>query len=160
MLAVCTRVLLTAEASISRWAGAGKGGHVVCAGARATGAAQTLVHVEGTAGTSKAREAGARKGAHAILAGATIQAGVWGPKGEGLVIHLAPYQPNLTQPCLSQRGIGRKSSLTLRGTSGQRDQILSPLWLHSSLIWKPHLCAKKRGMGEPKGLFELPSTCC
>lgn len=70
------QVLLTVEASITRWAGAGKGGHVVRAGARATGAAQALIHISGTARTSKAREAGARKGAHAILTGATIQAGV------------------------------------------------------------------------------------
>lgn len=32
---------------------------MVGAGAWATGAAQTLIHVAGTAGTSKAREAGA-----------------------------------------------------------------------------------------------------
>lgn len=49
---------------------------MVGAGARPTGAAQTLVHISGTAGTSEAREAGAQKGAHAILTGATIQAGV------------------------------------------------------------------------------------
>lgn len=49
---------------------------MVGARARATGAAQTLVHISGTVGTSEAREAGARKGVHAILTGATIQAGV------------------------------------------------------------------------------------
>lgn len=49
---------------------------MVSAGAWAAGAAQTLVHIAGTAGASKAREAGAGKGAHMILTGATIQAGV------------------------------------------------------------------------------------
>lgn len=54
---------------------------MVGAGAWATGAAQTLVHVAGTAGASKAWEAGAGKGAHAVLTGATIQAGICGQKG-------------------------------------------------------------------------------
>lgn len=49
---------------------------MVSAGAWATGAAHTLVHVTGTAGASKAGEAGAGKGAHAVLTGAAIQAGV------------------------------------------------------------------------------------
>lgn len=49
---------------------------MVGAGAWAAGAAQTLVHITGTAGASKAREAGAGKGAHTVLTGATIQAGV------------------------------------------------------------------------------------
>lgn len=49
---------------------------MVSACAWATGAAQTLVHISGTAGTSETRKAGARKGAQAILTGATIQAGV------------------------------------------------------------------------------------
>lgn len=61
------QVLLTVEASITWRAGAGEGGHVVCASAWAAGAAQTLVHVPGTAGTNKTREAGAGKGAHSVL---------------------------------------------------------------------------------------------
>lgn len=68
---------------------------MVSAGAWAAGAAQTLVHIAGTAGASKAREAGAGKGAHMILTGATIQAGVCGQKRGGLVTHLtnAPISP-------------------------------------------------------------------
>uniref|UniRef100_A0A8C3WAE0 Uncharacterized protein n=1 Tax=Catagonus wagneri TaxID=51154 RepID=A0A8C3WAE0_9CETA len=87
-------VLLTVEASVTRGAGAGEGGHVVCAGAWTTGAAQTLIHVSGAAGTSKAREAGAGKGAHSILTGAAIQAWVCGQKGGGLGV---PVQPELLQ---------------------------------------------------------------
>lgn len=74
---------------------------MVSACAWTTGAAQTLVHISGTAGTSETRKAGARKGAQAILTGATIQAGVYGPKREALVIHFTLHQLNLTQPCLS-----------------------------------------------------------
>lgn len=49
---------------------------MVCAGAGAAGAAQTLVHVAGAAGASEARKAGAGKGAHTVLTGAPIQAWV------------------------------------------------------------------------------------
>lgn len=74
---------------------------MVGAGARAAGAAQTLVHISGTAGASEAGEAGAGKGAHAILAGATIQAGVCGQRGGGLVTRLASI--NLHWPCQAWR---------------------------------------------------------
>lgn len=73
---------------------------MVCAGAWATGTAQTLIYISGAAGTSKAREAGAGKGAHSILTGAAIQAGVCSQKGGGLVTHPGSYQPSLTWPCL------------------------------------------------------------
>lgn len=49
---------------------------MVGAGARATGAAQALVHIEGTVRTSKARKAGAGEGARTILTGAAIEAWV------------------------------------------------------------------------------------
>lgn len=49
---------------------------MVSAGAWAAGAAQTLIHVTGTAGASKAGEAGAGKGTHVVLTEAAIQAGV------------------------------------------------------------------------------------
>ena len=63
---------------------------MVGAGARATGAAQTLIHIAGTAGASEAGEAGAGKGAHAVLTGATVQAGVCGQREGGLVTRLDP----------------------------------------------------------------------
>lgn len=66
---------------------------MVGAGARATGTAQTLVHVAGTAGASKAWEAGAGKGAHTVLTGATIQAGVCGQKGTRSGHSPRPHQP-------------------------------------------------------------------
>uniref|UniRef100_A0A8C0XJ22 Secreted protein n=1 Tax=Castor canadensis TaxID=51338 RepID=A0A8C0XJ22_CASCN len=75
------QVLFAVEASIARWASACEGCQVVSAGARATGIAQTLINISGTAWTSKARKARARKRAHAVLTGATIEAGVWGQKG-------------------------------------------------------------------------------
>lgn len=74
--AAVRQVNLTVEASITRWTGTGEGGHVISTGARATGAAQTFVHISGTARTSKAVEARTGKGAHAILAGATMEARV------------------------------------------------------------------------------------
>lgn len=64
------------ETSIAWWAGASEGGHVVGAGARATGAAQTLVHVMGAAWASEARKARAGEGAHTVLAGASVEARV------------------------------------------------------------------------------------
>lgn len=49
---------------------------MVGAGARATGAAQTLIDILGTVRASKARKARAGKGAHAVLTGAAIEARV------------------------------------------------------------------------------------
>lgn len=49
---------------------------MISAGARATGTAQTFIHIPSTARTSKATEARTGKGAHTILAGATIEARV------------------------------------------------------------------------------------
>lgn len=74
---------------------------MVGAGARATGTAQTLVHVAGAAGASEAWEAGAGEGAHTVLTGATIQAGVCGQRERGLVTHPGPHQPLLTRPGLA-----------------------------------------------------------
>lgn len=70
------QVLFAVEASVARWAGAGKGSHVVGAGARAAGVAQALVHVAGASWAGETKEAGAGKGAHAVLARATVQAWV------------------------------------------------------------------------------------
>lgn len=61
---------------------------MVSTGARATGAAQTLIHVQGTGRASKASEAGAGKGAHAVLAGTAIEARVCSEQEGSLVI---PY---------------------------------------------------------------------
>lgn len=49
---------------------------MISAGARATGAAQTLIHIVGTAWASEARKARAGKRAHTVLTGATIEARV------------------------------------------------------------------------------------
>lgn len=59
---------------------------MISAGARATGAAQTLIHISIAARTSKASEARAGKGAHTILAGTTVEARVCSEQEEGLVI--------------------------------------------------------------------------
>lgn len=74
--AAVQQVILTVEASIARWAGTGERGYMISAGARATGTAQTFIHIPSTARTSKATEARTGKGAHTILAGATIEARV------------------------------------------------------------------------------------
>uniref|UniRef100_A0A8C8Z408 Uncharacterized protein n=1 Tax=Prolemur simus TaxID=1328070 RepID=A0A8C8Z408_PROSS len=89
------QVLLTVEASIARRAGAGKGGHVVGARARAARAAKTLVHVASTAWARETREAGAREGAHAVLTQAAIEAGVCAGG------RWSAHQPSLTQICLA-----------------------------------------------------------
>uniref|UniRef100_A0A5F9D5C9 Uncharacterized protein n=1 Tax=Oryctolagus cuniculus TaxID=9986 RepID=A0A5F9D5C9_RABIT len=87
--AAVRQILLAMQASIARWAGASEGSHVVSAGAWATRAAQTLVHVPGTVWTGEPRQAGAGERARAILTGAAIQTGVWGEMGE---------RPSLTLP--------------------------------------------------------------
>lgn len=79
---------------------------MVSAGAWAAGAAQTLIHITGTAGASKAGEAGAGKGTHVVLTGAAIQAGVCGQKGEGVITHHLPHPtpsalPDLAIPCIA-----------------------------------------------------------
>lgn len=62
---------------------------MISTGARATGAAQTFIHILSTAGTSKAIEARTGKGAHAILAGATIEARVCHEQERNLVMAYA-----------------------------------------------------------------------
>lgn len=59
---------------------------MISAGARATGTAQTFIHIPSTARTSKATEARTGKGAHTILAGATIEARVCSEQERNLVI--------------------------------------------------------------------------
>uniref|UniRef100_A0A8C9LZ89 Uncharacterized protein n=1 Tax=Piliocolobus tephrosceles TaxID=591936 RepID=A0A8C9LZ89_9PRIM len=87
------QVLFTVEASVARRAGAGEGGHVVGAGARAAGVAQALVHVAGASWAGETREAGAGKGAHAVSARATVQAWVCGQEKGSLVTYFAPISP-------------------------------------------------------------------
>ena len=85
---------------------------MISTGARATGAAQTFVHISGTARTSKAVEARTGKGAHAILAGATMEARVCSEQERNLVTAyahiksghcLCPHQPGLTPLCFTHR---------------------------------------------------------
>uniref|UniRef100_A0A8C6R837 Uncharacterized protein n=1 Tax=Nannospalax galili TaxID=1026970 RepID=A0A8C6R837_NANGA len=97
--ATVQQVLLTVEASIARWTGTGEGGHVIYAGAWATRAAQTLIHISSAAWTSKARKARAGKGTHAVLTGTTIEAWVCSQQGGRLVTFLVPHQP---APCLTR----------------------------------------------------------
>nr|BAC38213.1 unnamed protein product [Mus musculus] len=93
------QVILKEEASITRWTGRGEGGHMIRTGAtRATGAAQTFVHISGIARTSKANEAKGGEGAHAILAGATMEAPVCSEQERSLPM---PHQPDLTQLCFT-----------------------------------------------------------
>lgn len=66
---------------------------MISTGARATGVAQTLVHIPSTARTSKASEARAGKGAHAVLAGTTIEARVCSEQEGSLVIPCAHISP-------------------------------------------------------------------
>uniref|UniRef100_A0A8C8W2T0 Uncharacterized protein n=1 Tax=Peromyscus maniculatus bairdii TaxID=230844 RepID=A0A8C8W2T0_PERMB len=99
--AAVRQVILTVEASVARWTGTGEGGHVVSTGARATGAAQTLIHVQGTGRASKASEAGAGKGAHAVLAGTAIEARVCSEQEGSLVIpyaHVSLLCPHVRRP--------------------------------------------------------------
>lgn len=71
---------------------------MVSTGARATGAAQTLIHVQGTGGASKASEAGAGKGAHAVLAGTAIEARVGGTVVNVLITERASVSPMADAP--------------------------------------------------------------
>uniref|UniRef100_A0A8C6GIC6 Uncharacterized protein n=1 Tax=Mus spicilegus TaxID=10103 RepID=A0A8C6GIC6_MUSSI len=101
--AAVRQVNLTVEASITRWTGTGEGGHVISTGARATGTAQTFVHISGTARTSKAIEARTGKGAHTILAGATMEARVCSEQERNLVTAYAHINRTHTQYCFSDQ---------------------------------------------------------
>lgn len=70
---------------------------MVGTGARATGAAQTFIHISSTARTSKAIEARTGKGTHPVLAGAAIEAWVCSEPGRNLVIPRA----HVSCPCPS-----------------------------------------------------------
>lgn len=69
-------ILLTAETPEAWGTRAGERGHMVRAGAGATGTAQTLVHVLSTVGAGEARGTGAGEGAQGGVAGAPVQARV------------------------------------------------------------------------------------
>uniref|UniRef100_A0A8D2E2C8 Uncharacterized protein n=1 Tax=Sciurus vulgaris TaxID=55149 RepID=A0A8D2E2C8_SCIVU len=134
------QVFLAMEASIAWWAGAGEGGHMVGAGARATGAAQTLIHIVGAAWASEARKARAGKGAHTVLTGATIEARVCIQKRRGLFSPPCPHRlawPGQALHRGSWRGTRRKPGSIGRGTFGQRDKILSQPYLLSHLETSP-----------------------
>lgn len=139
---------------------------MVSAGAWAAGAAQTLIHIPGTAGASKAGEAGAGKGTHVVLTGAAIQAGVCGRKGEGVITHVCltpPHQPFLTWPFLAQQGTREDNRLNREGhiLSEGASSVLSVASFPSLMCHLTHVPMwKGKGLAEPKVPFELPGTYC